>query len=359
MATAWLSVATLAFAFTVPQIVNRLRGIDAAAAIVLFTVLGVLFAFFLIAQQATRYVSSTRAWRETQRGHRYILYLRSSEIDHDPQERTFESSLVRALATIGPTISVAPFTLLRRSAAIRLSFADDAWESEVAKLAARAALVVIALAPRRGYDHASNAVDGVWTELETLPEALFVGRVLLYCGRHWDDHALTLINRNGTMHFGTTTLINEVRRVLPEPLAHGVPDALSGSRWLWFHPSGLLVGLGAGHAVSRVQAFRRLTIRDELAPVVESFAVRQQSWTPLLPWIGLAIGAYAAVTLVLVVMRDGVLGIGAHPRTAVIVGLVAWSAVVGLRFPLMRSVYYRWRYGEYENFVLASKYYRG
>lgn len=209
----------------------------------------------VIWQQAQRTGGFLSAIRSIQSG-KYILYLRGSNADDDPIEANYEESLVQALREIGPTVIIDEKQWFRRSAAIRIPpFPPNiSWTEQIGILSDNAQLIVLRLSPRRGYrprpstrdDHKYDRaiLDGVWLELELLPETKFRGECLIFIGQYWNNRPLQRTNANGTLDLGSTTLITEIRSCIPKSCADYWPE-FRPSRWIWFDPSGKAKPLGA------------------------------------------------------------------------------------------------------------------
>ena len=282
-----------------------------------------------------------------------MLYLRGSDADDDPKESNWEDSLVQALESVGPTVLIDDLRWVRRSAAIRIPTfpPNESWVDQVGLLADHARLVVLRLAPRRGYRQRHStvddahfgraALDGVWLELELMPEEHFRGKCLVYVGDHCNRTVLHRTNANGSLYFGESTLLDEIRNFVPRTVAEYWPEFRT-SRWLWFDPAGRARPLGSPRWVNTLNSFR-LELRDLLRFHGKSPLLREPVLSRLL-LLGLVGVAFAF-------LRSALDYISANPTVLIPVGVCAAILLFWLGSRARYAAYVLRMNGPYENFV--------
>jgi hypothetical protein len=305
--------------------------------------------FVFVTVQAFRYARGFRNRRLVAQGAPYVLYLRPSMADQGPFFN-FEANLVDVVGSIGQPIMLANIRPIRRSGIVRLEWRE--WQHRIGELIAGAALVIFFVMPRRGYDKPGE--DTFWEEFEddAVPKQMQAGRVVLLFREGWANKGLPLINMNGTVRYGDTSLMTEVHRTVHQYVTVTWPEDLGKARALWFSPGAKPQSLG--EFSSSLGQKRRL--RAELSPVLDYFGARPKRGmirivATLLTMAAAFWFAHKGVSLDL----NSLNFVGA---SAMVLAVILWPIILWVGVKRARY-YYNWANHDYENFVLHNKYRRG
>ena len=232
-----------------------------------FTIVGALVAVFVV-----RHGRSAQAGLTALNSGRYVLYLRSSDVDESPPHVGFEINLTAALSMVGPVVSIGPSSVLRPTGGIKLPLREGDWEVDVARLARNAALTVMVMAPRRGYDKEWGCVDDSWKEIESIAHLTSPGRLLVMLPRYSGDQPLVLLHPKGDRTYGVSTMLYEIRRLLARRSSLRFPPNMGRSEWIWRISADRFERLPAPRRPFAVQLGRRHIV-GALMPVFRSFNV--------------------------------------------------------------------------------------
>ena len=282
------------------------------------------------------------------RGRPFTLYLRSGMVDRGPFFG-FESALEHELHPFGACVMLSISRVYQKSGIVRLPWWE--WQNDVSELIRRAALVVVFLMPRTGDD--KRAPDFLWDEfeLDAMKEILPTGKLVIFFREGWANRGLPLINSSGTAHYGTTSLMGEVHRVMRNHVTCTWPENLEKARALWFSPGAKPQSLG----VFPASLGERSRIRAELAPVFDYFRVGRKG--PVMRIIAVVLIASLGVLTGSLIANSAAIIIRSHFIVFMAATIVLWITFAVVLVARMRH-YYQWDNYEYTNFVLHRKYRR-
>jgi len=200
--------------------------------------------------------------------------------------------------------------------------------------------------PRRGIDKPGQDLFWLEFEDEEVRSLLPSGKVVLFFREGWANKSLPLVNKNGTMDLGDTSLMTEVHRTMRDSVSVKWPENLRHARFLWFSPGAKPQCLGTFD--SSLGERRRL--EAELAPVLDHLGTHHRC-----RWIENAV-------LIAVILVGVWIGNSIWPedsqflvrfrKLVLVSSAVAWLGIITTALWQSRG----WDANEYGSFVLHDKY---